>query len=278
MARNVLLPVAIALVVSLTVVLATRPGEEPPPAAPRAADDRRPAPRTPRDEAPTMLAPGPAAAATLPADADEALRELSERVDRLEARIEAMSTDVGRIEEEVSGPDPRTLDDEKLLAHATSLYGRKDYEESYRYWKELLDRDLSPEDRARALQSIGFVCRMTDRQEESERHFRALVAHHGENTPDGMFALYHVAWSRRQQEDIVGARDLMLRVSTTPHTADIWKLWSRANAADFTIQLGETGRARMMLQSLKADLAEDTSATTLRVRSYVDQLLSQLDG
>jgi pentatricopeptide repeat protein len=275
MARSVLLPVTVALVVSLTVVIL---------AGPTRITAPEPSSRTPEERGETPRAarpPGPAPLPldrSVPPDFEKRLGTLEKRIDELQARLDSMSTDVGRIEAEVTGPDPEQLDDAKLLAHASSLSALRDYEDALRYWLELLERDLEPDQRAQALQSVGFSYRMTGRHEQSETYFRELLAHHGENTPQGMFALYHVAWSRSNLDDLQGARDIMLRVSRTPHTEDIWKKWSRANAADFTIRLGEAARARTMLESLKADLAEDDSANGLRIRGYVDRMLADLDG
>ena len=182
------------------------------------------------------------------------------------------------LREEISGPDPRDLDDEALLTKAHGLYSQKDYADAVRYFEELLKRDLTPTKRGEVLRSLGFSCRMSADHVKSEKVFRKLLAHHGEGTADGMFALYHVAWSRFQQDDAADARDIMDRVASTPHTADVWKIWARANAADFSIKLGDKARARASLESLKADLADDASPTGTRVKAYVEQMLGRLES
>jgi tetratricopeptide (TPR) repeat protein len=208
------------------------------------------------------------------------LESLLQRVAELEQRQVDTAASVDQLSAQVQGPDLSGVPDEELLSRAMMLYNFKTYPEAIRCFETLLAREhgLDPEKETRAYNSLGFAYRASGQEAKAEKTLRRLISLRGEESEDGMSALYFIAHSRNIQKDTQGARDLMDRVSQSPHSPAHWKLWSRANSADWSIALGEVERGRAALQVLKVELAEDDSQLARAVEGYVDRILKRLDA
>ncbi|MHC4224057.1 MAG: tetratricopeptide repeat protein [Planctomycetota bacterium] len=277
MAKSVLLPLLVSLVVSLAVVKLT------------GSSDGARAGRAPFSPS-TKTGSDRPAEGTWIVETHAATREKGSREDRLEqleqtlADLESKQVEtvasVEALSAQVQGPDLSGLSAEELLSRANMLYTFKTYPEAIRCFETLLAREhgLEPAKETRAFNSLGYAYRASGQEAKAEQTLRRLIAVRGEESEDGMSALYFIAHSRNIQKDTTGARDLMDRVAQSPHSPTHWRLWSRANSADWSIALGEVARGRAALDVLKTELAEDESQIARAVERYVDRILNRLDA
>lgn len=245
------------------------------PALRTAGEPSVPSPAVARDPGPMLL--GSSHAAT----ANTAWREaLEKRLVRIELGLREMARQVAAADDDAERIDLDSLGDGELTARASSLYAFKNYAGAVEAYEALLDRgpDLAPGKRAEILAMIAQCHRALGNPKEADEIFQQVEALHGHGTAGAMTARYHRAWLRHAKNDLAGARELMLQVARSDQSPRFWKLFSRANAADFAIRLGDGAQVRRDLEEYRGELEGDTTATGRRVLTYVNRLLESLDA
>lgn len=238
----------------------------------------QPVPRADPDPEPE---PGPMLAGSPPATPTEsAWREaMEQRFARIEARLEKIAERPAPSEEEAETIDLGALDDDALTARASSLYAFKNYAGTLAAFEALLarDPDLDMEAKGRILSTMAQCHRALGNLKQADEVYLQIEDLHGEGTAGAMTARYHRAWLKHAHNDLEGARSFMRQVATSDSSPPFWRLFSRANAADFGIRLGDTANAQADLEEFKRELEGDDSPTGQRVRAYVNQLLESLE-
>jgi len=258
-------------------------GGETPPAAPapveRARGDAGDAPAV-EARPPLVRLPDPGPTLQGSSDAEVGDGEpLAGRVEELEAQLAALRQQVAIIEQGMPKLDLKSLSDDELKARADTMYAFRNYAGTLAAYEALLarDPDLDVDAKGQILSAVAQCHRALGDLEKADEVFRQVEALHGEGSAGAMTARYQRAWLKHAQNDLAGARDLMRQVATSENSPTFWRLFSRANAADFSIRLGDTANVREDLEEFRAELAEDDTDTGRRVRDYVARLLEQLD-
>jgi tetratricopeptide (TPR) repeat protein len=233
----------------------------------------------------------------------ESIERLSERLDRLAARplpdgpagapmdTTVLEERLAAIENKVdailiaapagAGGDAEeitTLSDEAVLTRARSLNSQKAYDQAIGYWLSILDRNPDEKVKAEALGSLGTAWSVVGQHEKAEDAYLKLIAHHGENTEEGMGATFALGWAQFRQEDFRTSAASMERVIASPVAAEHTRTWARVNRAFFGIKGGETDRPRELLLALKTEFGDDDSQSAKQVMYQVTGLLRQLDA
>ncbi|MHC4470101.1 MAG: tetratricopeptide repeat protein [Planctomycetota bacterium] len=208
---------------------------------------------------------------------DDRLEALAARVEALEARIAKVeaASPAGVAE---AKPDYSGLDDEGLAIRARSASGRRDYGEAAALWREVLARDPEKEVRSEALMQLGFACRMLKDRESELKAFRALVELHGEDTSEGLTAVFHVGWCRASQGHNEEAQELMERVATSEISNPHMRKWARYWSADYAVRVNDHAYARATLERLVEDYAESKDQNDQALLRYAKRKLAELDG
>ncbi len=278
MRKTIWVAFAVSLLVSVVAALLTGNVREP-----GAASDSLPPEATAAEGAradsrqqPHLLgtSPGPAGSSDRPDTA-----ALVERVDRVEAQLADLARQVARTARPEDKVDLSTLSGDELRSRASSMLAFRNYVGALGAYQALLAREPEPdaEEKSKILSSIAQIRRATGDLKEADKLYQQVEALHGEGSAGAMTAHYQRAWIRLGQKDIEGARDFMRDVASAPNTPVFWRLYSRANAADFSIRMGDTTYVREDLEEFLTELENDDSDTVGRVRGYVKKLLQGLD-
>ena len=204
---------------------------------------------------------------------------LAQRIAALEGQVQALSEQVSELVKSSSAAELKALSDEELQSRASSLWAFKNYADALEAYEALLARepDLDLETRSEILSAMAQCHRALGEPDDADAIFKQVEALHGEGTAGAMTARYQRAWVRFAKGDIEGAREFMREVARTESSPSFWRLFSRANAADFSIRMGDTAHVQQDLEDFRVELQEDGSETANRVLGYVDRLLDQLE-
>ena len=204
---------------------------------------------------------------------------LAQRIAALEGQVQALSEQVGELVKSSSAAELTALSDEELKSRASSLWACKHDADALVAYEALLARepDLDLETRSEILSAMAQCHRALGEPDDADAIFKQIEALHGEGTAGAMTARYQRAWVRFAKGDIEGAREYMREVARTETSPSFWRLFSRANAADFSIRMGDTAHVQQDLEDFRVELQEDGSETANRVLGYVDRLLDQLE-
>ena len=215
------------------------------------------------------------------AEADEAWRQaLEERIVRLESKVTTLAAQVAATGDGDASADLADLTDDELKARGRSLYAFKNYAGTLEAYKELLARNpgLDAKTRGDIMSTIAQCHRALGDTKTADEVFQQVEALHGPGTAGALTARYQRAWLKLAEDDVEGARAFMREVARSENSPKFWKLYSRANAADFSIKLGDTAHARTDLEEYKVELEADDSPTAQRVLAYVNRLLEGLEN
>ncbi len=222
-------------------------------------------------EVPPPVAPVPAEGPA-PKDAPPTPAPVPDRLADLERRIAVLERSGGRgtpIPEDLSKVPPAQLE-----ALVRTLYGEKRYADGQRVAEEMLRRgDLTPEQRTEAEMQIGYAMRGLGKHAEAEARFRESLARVGDTGEQAPWLGFQIAWERSYQKDYAGASQEMERSANHPSVSAVVRVHSLLGAANFAVQAGDKGRARVFAERLLNQHAADIPATQPFIKQQAEAIL-----
>lgn len=203
---------------------------------------------------------------------------LADRVAVLEGRIAALEK--GGMQ---SGPavpkDLASVPSDELDALARNLVQMKRYDDARRVLKELLGRtDMVEEQRTEMEMQLGYALRGSGKFADSEARFLDTLNRVGEDTEKGAWAGFQAAWDRYYQKDPAGASARMERSANASGVSAVVRVHSLYNAAHFAKEAGDPARARVFLERLLNDHADDIPPAQAFMKSQAEAWLKEVSG
>jgi hypothetical protein len=206
---------------------------------------------------------------------DDRLAQLEARVDALAERIEQVAAATTRATPE---EDLAVVETEDLAVRARAATGRRDYAAAAEYWRAYLERDLTQEERGTAQLSLGMAYRMLGDREKELRAFQDSLATCGEESEEGLTALFHVGWTNASIGKEAVGRDLMLRVAADDRANPYIRKWARYYSADYSDRMGDVARAREILTGIIRDYADARDASGAQLLDYARRKLEAIEN
>lgn len=157
------------------------------------------------------------------------------------------------------------MSDDELLAAARQamLPGSIDGARARRALDVLLERDLSPAARTKALQQLGVVQRARHDLDGSTRTLQQLVDLCGLDSPDGAGAAYQLIWNLSERRDHARALDLANTVMHSAGADAMLRMQARWAAAIMTGNVGNIAEAEAAFRAILRDCGAEPPFASL---------------
>lgn len=167
------------------------------------------------------------------------------------------------------------MSDDELLAAAQQamLPGSVDGARARRALDVLLERELSPAARVKALQQLGIVQRACHDLDGSTRSLQQLVDLCGLDSKAGAGAAYQLIWNLNERRDYARALDLANAVAHSAGADAMLRMQARWGAAITMRSAGNTAEAEAALRAILSDCGADR-----RFESLVQDIQRRLNG
>lgn len=237
---------------------------------------------TPPPIAGTTVAEARAAAAAATGDGTAGAARLEARVAALEKRVASLATQPGG-----TVADPSTLSTEELQQRAAQMTaanrrgarGVAGYKTEEGYWRELLERELTEDERHQAQYGLGIVLRGQKRHAEEAAVFEGMIHRAGGmDTEKGVSAGFQLAWARAYSNDPAEAANVFDRVVNSRSVSPILRVHSLLRAGEYAMRAHDDTRARDYLQRLVTDYREDVPESQAWILKNAERHIQKLDG
>jgi tetratricopeptide (TPR) repeat protein len=214
-------------------------------------------------------APPNAAAPVAPAAVTE------ERVAALEKRLADLEKTSGRLlPAELA---KKSVEELKALAQEVSR-GGQDFGAAVKVYEELLKRDL-PDNEKRDMQfQLGYGYRALQDHAKEEAVFRDLLQRLPPESPEGVNALFQVAWARFYQKDNKEAGVLMERLAGTPSATAVMRAQGVFRTGQFAFVEKDYTRARPWLEKLLKEEGPTVIESQKWILDEARRMLKEMDG